>query len=757
MIIITKIRSFGIVVLFLLITVNYSLAQKGSVSGIVSDRQTDEVLTGVNIIVDNTSGVSTDQDGKYMLELIPGSYTLVFSYLGYAKESRAIEIIAGQSQTLDIVLKIESVSLDVAVVTAGKFEQRLADVTVSMDIIQAEFLENNNTVNLESAVNQTPGVDVLDGQASVRGGGGYSYGAGSRVMILLNDIPMLTADVNDAKWNYLPVENIDQVEILKGASSALYGSSALNGVINVRTKTPAARPQTNVSMFSGLYLRPERDELTWWWETYPLFAGASFSHLRKAGTVDLVFSGYGFSNNGYRMDNYEERIRFSVGFRHLPKNVKGLSYGLNTSFQEQLFSDFLIWQDADSGAFLPNPEVVLPTKGTRLNLDPFVMYYGNNGNKHSLRGRFYRNQNRFDTSPDKNNGSDLYYGEYQYQKSFREELNWTIGMMGTYEETKAELYGDHFSNTIGIYTQFDAKFFDRLSASIGLRWESYSLNHEKNASRPVLRAGLNYQAAELTFIRASYGQGYRFPSIAETYTATSIGLLNVFPNPGLKPETSWSAEIGARQGFKLGEWKGYVDAALYWNEYQDMIEFTFGIYPADSNTVPTLKDVGFKSLNASDARIAGIDLLVGGSGFWGKVYLTFYTGYTYMNPYEVNSEDGDDQILKYRYKHSVKGDIEVAWKKLSGGINIIYNSHMERIDEAFEEKILGQEIFPGLKDYRIQNNKGFVVFDFRAGYQITRASKLALIIKNLFNKEYMGRPGDIMPPRNITLQYTLGI
>jgi len=757
MIIISKIRSFGIVVFFILLIINNSIAQKGSVSGIVTDRQTGETLVGVNVVENNASGVSTDARGKYILELLPGEYNLLFSYLGYARGTRTVDIIAGQHISLDISLAPESISLDMAVVTAGRHEQRLADVTVSMDIIQPKFLENNNTVNLESAVNQTPGVDVLDGQASVRGGGGYSYGAGSRVMILLNDLPMLTADVNEAKWNYLPVENIEQVEILKGASSALYGSSALNGVINVRTKYPGLKPQTSFSLFSGVYLKPERKETAWWWDSNPLFAGASFSHLRKAGEVDLIFSGYGFYNNGYRMEDYEQRIRLNAGIRHIPKKVKGLSYGLNTSFQEQLSSDFLIWQDADSGAFLQNPDVISPTQGRRFNLDPYILYYGKKGSKHSLRGRFYRTYNRFDENPDKNNGSDLYYGEYQYQKTFKETYNWTVGILGSYAETKAELYGDHFSSTIGVFTQLDARFFERLSASLGLRWERYTLNHDRDASRPVLRAGVNYQAAEKTFIRASYGQGYRFPSIAETYTATSLGILNIFPNPDLNPESSWSAELGTRQGFKLGEWNGFADVALFWNEYQDMIEFTFGIYPADSNSVPTLDDVGFKSLNVGDARITGVDLLLGGAGYWDKVFLTISTGYTYMNPLEINSEDGEDQILKYRYRHSVKGDIEVVWKKLSSGFNMIYNSHMERIDEAFEEKILGQEIFPGLKNYRIENNTGFVVFDFRLGYQFTSASKIAFIIKNIFNNEYMGRPGDIMPPRNITLQYNLGI
>ncbi len=126
-----------------------------------------------------------------------------------------------------------------------------------------------------------------------------------------------------------------------------------------------------------------------------------------------------------------------------------------------------------------------------------------------------------------------------------------------------------------------------------------------------------------------------------------------------------------------------------------------------------------------------------------------------MNPLDLSSDSLGAQMLKYRYKHSAKGDIEVDLKNFNTGFTIIYQSFMERVDEVFEQKILGQEFFPGLLKYRQKNNKGAVVLDFRIGYQVTRTSTISLIIKNLLNKEYMGRPGDIQPPRTISLQYVL--
>jgi len=545
------------------------------------------------------------------------------------------------------------------------------------------------------------------------------------------------------------------VEILKGASSSLYGSSALNGVINVRTAYPGPEPRTTISAFSGIYFKPRREELSWWWDTYPLFAGASFSHLRKIGDLDLVVGGNAFSDAGYREDNYSQRIRFNLGLRHNPKKIKGFSYGVNSNLQEQYTSDFLIWIDADSGAFIQQPDVVSPTKGFRFNIDPYFVYFDEKAGRHSLRTRFYKVYNRFKDNEDKNNGSDLYYGEYQYHKAFNKDLNLTLGMNGSYAETVAELYGNHFSSSIAIYSQVDKKFFDRLSLSLGIRWERYTLDDTDDDSKPVLRAGLNYQAAEYTFIRASYGQGYRFPSIAEKYTSTNLGSLNIFPNPELEPETGWSSEVGIRQGIQLGAWNTFIDASAYLMEFENMMEFTFGIYMPDSATIPTLDDIGFKSLNVGNARITGVDIMIGGSGQFISHPVKFFAGYTYMNPIDLSADTLENNILKYRYRHSFKGDVEWIIKRFSVGINALYRSNMERIDEAFEEKILGQEIFPGLKSYREENNDGYIVFDFRIAYQFTTSSRLSLIVKNIFNKEYMGRPGDIYPPLNISLQYIL--
>jgi len=732
-------------------------AQDSFIYGIISDSITKESLPGVNILVDSTGGIASDVNGYYLLRLEPGKHKITYSYLGYKTKTSDIYLFDNDSIKGNVKLHSTSVLLDMAVVSAGRYEQRISDVTVSIDVMKPAFIQNINTTSMESALNYVPGLDILDGQASIRGGSGYSYGAGSRVMLLIDDLPILAEGTEEVKWNFLPVENIDQVEILKGASSALYGSSALNGVINIRTAYPGIEPSTTVTMYTGIYAKTQRKELSWWWDTNPLFGGVNFTHSRKIKDIDLVIGANALSNEGYRTDNFDEQVRVNAKFRHRPKNIKGFSYGLNTNLQWQYTSDFFIWLDADSGAFMQNPSTVTPTNGHRFNVDPWITYYDKHNNKHSLFSRFYDVSNTFKEDPDKNNASKSYYAEYQFHKKFDFGLNWIIGMVGKYGTTVANLYGDHFNSNIAVYTQLDYKFFSRLSASLGFRWEYNALDNSEKESGSVVRAGLNYQAAKNTFIRTSYGQGYRFPSIAEKYTATQLGSVNIFPNPDLKSETGWSTELGIKQGFTIRNWSGFVDVAAFWTEYENMIEFIFGIYPPDTTDIPTINDIGFKSQNIGDARITGIDIGISGTGLIGKLPVTLFAGYTYMNPVDLSSDSLENSILKYRYHHSFKSDIDVQVRKFSFGLSTIYRSFMERIDEAFEEPILGTEIFPGLKQYRQEHNTGQVIFDIRASYSITQATRLSIIVKNLFNQEYMGRPGDIQPPLSFTLQFLVNL
>ena len=99
-----------------------------------------------------------------------------------------------------------------------------------------------------------------------------------------------------------------------------------------------------------------------------------------------------------------------------------------------------------------------------------------------------------------------------------------------------------------------------------------------------------------------------------------------------------------------------------------------------------------------------------------------------------------------------KADLQVSYKKFSIGLSCRYNSYMKNIDRIFEESIGGIEILSGLKEYREKYNKGALVFDTRIMFEVYKSLKINLVTNNIFNAEYVSRPGDIQAPRNFVIQ-----
>lgn len=747
-----------VLILLLNIIFFFASAQKNTIIyGVVTDSLNNDALIAATVVLDGKSGTMSDTAGFYSISTSSDQVNLECRYLGYETSALTISTRGRDSIRVDFRMKQSYTLLGDIVVSAGKYEQKISDVMVSMEVIKPERIYNTNAITLESVIRQTPGVDIMEGQPSIRGGSGYSYGAGSRVLVLIDDLPLISADAGDIKWGYLPVDNISQIEIIKGASSVLYGSSALNGVFNIRTSYPTDKPETSISVFNGIYLDPERKEMIWW-DRQPLFMGGSATHSRKIKNLDLIAGVNLYRDEGYRENEYDNRARMNLNLNYRNPKINGLSYGLNMNGMLTRASDFLIWVDADSGAYRQNPQAVSELDGSRFNIDPYIIYNTDGGSQHSLKTRFFHVNNSFQDVPDKNNRAELVMGEYKYHRKFGQKYDWTSGLTSTWASTYANLFGNHNSFNSAIFTQIDGKPLNRLNLSLGLRFERYTLDGEVEYSNPVFRTGLNYQVARYTYLRASFGQGYRFPSIAEKYTLTTVGSLNIFPNPELQSEKGWSTEIAVKQGFRISNWNAFIDLAAFLTEYREMIEFTFGIYKPDSVPIPSFEHIGFKALNVGNARISGIDLGLSGTGDFFGIPLTLVAGYTYILPVDMNIPDSastEDKYLKYRTIHSVKADAETKYKKITLGVTYIYYSSIKNIDDVFLDPLFGELILPGFPDYWTEHNTGYSVFDGRLMYDISRKVTIAFIVKNIFNKEYMGRPGDIYPPRNITLKLNL--
>lgn len=762
-------------------------SQSAKLKGKVTDDATKEGLFGVNVMVTSTNekiktGTSTDFDGNYEIVLPEGSYKVKYNYIGYKNHHEDVTI-SGSDVTKNVVLAQDAEIIDEVVVSAGKYEQKLQDITVSMEVLKPQMIENKNTYNIEQSLNKIPGVDVNNHQPSIRSCTGWSYGAGNRVMILVDDMPFMSADVGDAKWNYIPTENISQVEVLKGASSALFGSQALGGVINIRTAYPTSEPMTKISVFYGIYGDPADERFKWWGdEQNPAYMGASFTHSQQFGNFDFVLGGNFYKNEGFRNSEYERRARLNTNLRYRFKKVDGLSIGVNANYMINQISDFFMW-DSDTCPYISNTMfgATAPTQGYRVNVDPYVQYFANNGDRHSLRTRFFRTMNEVVIDTMKNSLGDVWYAEYQYQKDLD---HWKVsaGAVENYQEVVSNMFSDHYSNEFAAYAQGDARY-GRLKFSLGVRLEYFKVDTAMTKTeirfgkdtvffpiKPVARLGANYQVAEATFLRASFGQGYRFPAVSEKFISMALGAIKIFPNNNLNPETSWSTEIGAKQGYKFGKWKGFADAAVYFQRMYNMMEFGFVVLNDQTGLPYEIgqegnPEMGFQCANVGNADIFGVDLsgvLNGPLGKWGE--LTATVGYTYNNPKYISddidpSTSTDDKTLKYRYKHSVKADLSIDAKWFEFGVDLVWKSAVKNVDRLFcderpEDQIIGDYVvlsglvLPGYWDYRIRTaNQNCWNIDMYVGAKLYKETKISFHIKNLLNQVYCGRPGDICAPR----------
>ena len=764
-------KKFIFTALLFISFVSHSVGQQAIIEGKVINDRTNETLTGVVVLAEDSVFASTDTAGHFRLILKEGPHRLRIKMLGFVEKKVSVDVRANETKTLLVKLEERSSELGLVVVSAGKFEQRIEDVTVSMEVIKPSLVENKNTTSMDEIIDQVPGVSVIDGQANIRGGAGWSYGAGSRVLVLVDDLPMLTADAGDAKWNFLPIENLEQVEVIKGASSALFGSSALNGVINIRTAYPKDTPQTKINAFSGLYDTPFPKNLKWWGNQKQRYSGINFFHSRKIKNMDLVIGGNLFKDDGYREGESENRFRFNGNFRYRFKKIEGLAAGVNFNHMKTSGGLFFIWANDTSGAYKPlgglHPDSTTISDYTthRTSIDPFVTYLDKKGNSFKIRTRYFNTINT--NSTNQASTSHLYYLEFQYQKRFSDQLILTGGFVQNNTKVTSELYGNHDGNNPAYFLQADAKW-SRFTFSFGARAEQNRIDDIKNKFTSVVRAGINYRVLKGTYLRASYGQGYRFPSVAEKFIRTQVGGLVIYPNDSVASEKGFSSEIGIRQGIQFHGWKGLFDVAAFWTEYRNMVEFTFGTWGKQSDPFFGL---GFKAFNTGDTRIKGIDLSLSGTGNIGAIAITVLAGYTYMEPeqlvfdslyikkttlpyYDSTMYLGSDSsnFLKYRFNHLAKLDLEFSYRKFSVGFGFRYNSFMKNIDKLFVDTLLGSLITPGVAHYRILHRTGDVVYDLRTAFQYSPNIKLSFICKNVFNNVFMQRPADMQPPRTFVVQ-----
>jgi len=734
---------------------------------------------------------------------------------------------------VDILLHHITTRLEEARVTASKYETNPEVSTTSLVVLQPKQAENKNFVSVDNLVNTAGGIVVVDNEPQIRGGSGYSSGMGSRVMIMLDDMPLLRPDAGRPMWSFIPMESIEQVEILKGAASVLFGSAAITGAINVLTAYPRSKPQTTVTTFAKLYDKPENPFQTSWLNANPMETGLSFLHSRIIKkNFDFVIGGELYNDQSYigpeerisftrghnscSKGKFDERYRLNFATRYRFEKLKGLSVSLNGNFMYSKNAQSYIWFDADTNIFRSCENSMYQFKDFTFYIDPSVKYLTTKGGAHAFRNRILYSDSK-ELSGDMSAQSMMIYDEYQYNRTFSKTgMTIIAGAINQYSTSYGPVFnGDEdphavagekepsaaFSNNAAIYAQLEQKFFKKrnLTVQLGGRWEFYNLWGKKINSeidnKPIFRVGVNYQQpVTKTSLRASFGQGYRFPTIGEKFISLTVGDYGFYPNPKLVSESSWNIEAGIMQPFQFFDFRGMFDICYFHQDYKNFIEFSMGAWGNSSNIKERF---GYRFLNIGPAKVNGIDFSLMGEGKITKnIKYTLSASYTWSNPttkapsyvyyVQVNETDPNNnnnisflhsssdttrKVLKYRIEHMVKLDIEfVFFKKMALGGTFNYYSAMKNVDKFLfsydkNNPTLSKETLKGTPDnlpfYNFYNffqnsKKGSLTFDLRASYYFEKVS-LSFIVKNVMNRLYALRPLYAEPPRTYALQLIVKI
>jgi iron complex outermembrane receptor protein len=699
----------------------FTFSQSFSVKGRITDTS-GAALSGVNVYLEGEEkGSATNHNGFYEIKYVrPGNYILTFSIVGY--ESKKINIkVENKDLELNVSLGETPIQSEQVVVTAGKYEQKISELPVSADVIPADELGEKNVVNLKEILRYMPGINMVEDQISIRGSSGYSRGAGTRVLTAIDGIPFYTGDTGEIIWEAVPTTQIERVEIIKGAASSLYGSTAIGGVINIIIKDIPEEPKTYIRTLIGLWDKPSHNQWEWSDETRTFYT-LTLSQTFRFEKFGIALSLTRFNDMNYKQSGFFNRY---IGFLKSQYNFSSSSsITLFINSMNHRAGNFLYWKDSRNALVPPDADQGQTTKANRLMLGLLYKLIAADNLLINIRSSFYRTHWLDETSSHNTSTSRLYRTEVQTNLSLTNNLILVSGIEGTYSNVRSNIFGNPDSKVLGLYTQADIKFDFPLTASIGFRYDYSKLFSIKSFSDFSPKGGLNYRISKTLVLRSSFGTGFRAPSLAETFTSTTASGITVKPNPALKPEKSISAEAGAN--YQLSDDINF-DAALFNNEFYDFIEAS--IDPRD-------RLVFFN--NVTRARIQGAEIN-SGINFLKDLNISF--GYTYLWSRDLQKE----KALKYRPRHLFYISTDYSFRNFEAGADFRYWSRIEEIDEE-----LVSFIRDGEKRVEVY------VIDLRGGYNFQSLGiplRLYFNADNILNYNYVELVGNIAPIRN----YSLGL
>jgi outer membrane receptor for ferrienterochelin and colicins len=617
-------------------------SQTGSVFGYVYGADS-VALSGVVITVKGTTyGAVTNKNGYYKIDHIrPGTYMVHVSLLGYETLAKEIVCAAGDNP-MDLDLKESNIDLNEVVITGTKTEKALKDVPVITQVIKADKMFEMGVTNLTDALQKSvPGLDVsqLGTKASVT-----MQGLNANYVLFLIDGERIAGEMNgDIDYSRLSLDNIDRIEVIKGAASSLYGSNAIGGVINIITK------KITQPVDAKIYSRYSK-------------YNESFSGVGIGVKKGIFGSRTSFNYN--RTDGYDLTPESPHDWAQNPYT----SFSVNQKFEvapssRLLFVPYVSYYQFERGNVSARPvhdlynDLTLGLNGT--------YYFG----KNEFGISYYRDRyNSYDVLEQLKDQRNMI--SYDIIQTIRAQGNFyiseknslTTGMEYNYENLFSERIEDerkHADEAV-LYAQDDIRFAERWNLVLGIR----ASNHSIYGIHAAPKISILYKHGIFNY-RASAGFGFRSPTLKELYMDFDhLGEWRLLGNPLLEPESSTFLSGSVEY---LKPWNN-SSITVYRNNLTNMINANYWL-------PDTTQELTRMYQNIASAYVYGVDLISRqkiGTGFWLNL------GYSY-----VYSRDNQTDLKLY------------GSTKNSGNIAVDYNFHRNNysITAQLSCKLMGKKFY----------------------------------------------------------------
>ncbi|MDR0714285.1 MAG: TonB-dependent receptor [Bacteroidales bacterium] len=601
----------GILTVFLSsISASVAFGQKtdANINGHVVDAQTNEHLPYVSISLKGTTiGITTDATGHYFLKDIPvGEFTIAASYVGYKTSEQKITIEANRTLEINFALEEGSLSLNEVVVSATRNETNRRETGVIVNVLSGKMFETVACSNMAETMSFQPGLRVETNcgncgttQLRINGlEGQYSQ-------ILLDSRPIFSSLAAVYGLEQLPVAMIERVEVIRGGGSALFGSNAIGGVVNIITKEPlrnsiALSTTTNILNDGAMDMNTSLN-------------GSFVSDDHKTG-VYL----FGMVKN---RDHYD---RNNDGFSDIPQ-INSETTGFRGYYRTSPFSRLTaeyhhIHEARRGGNNFDNPPHEADIAeylnhridGGGVHFNIFSPDYkhrsGIYASAQNIRRDSYfgaeRHANNYGNTSDKTFVSGVQY-TFGFERLLSMPAELTAGLEYSYNDLR-DAYASlnrsitQTTHVTGGFLQNEWKT-ERTGILIGVRFDKHSL-----MNRPVFspRGTLRYNPNSSVNLRASYSSGYRAPQAYNEdlhieATGGTLGL--IYLAPGLKPEYSHSLSASADLYRSFGKMQTNLLAEGFYTRLNDVFTLEKTGENAQGNIIYTRR-------NASGATVGGINV-----------------------------------------------------------------------------------------------------------------------------------------------------